>query len=419
LNESKSEAQWLAEHLFRHQAGRMTASLTRILGWHALDTAEDVVQEALVAALETWPYRGIPHEPAAWLWRVARNRALDRLCHRKLSARKLEALTLELAARDSPAYSQLGAPDDDLLATMFACAHPALPEDSQVALMLKILGGFTTEEIARAYLEPASTVSQRIVRAKRKLRELKVDLEVPSGRDLSRRTDAVHLALYLMFNEGYSAHSGPTLLRDEFCAEALRLGRLLCAHGDTDSPTARALLALMFFQSSRLETRSDTDGNLLLLSEQDRTKWDRNLIKQGFAELERAACGTEVSTYHLEAGIAGCHVTAANYDDTDWMAILAVYEELVDMDSSPVFALNRAVAVGMVKGNKAALKELEALSDDPRFEHYHLYFSTVAEFYTRLRRLDEARLNYRRAIELAGSEPEKKFLERRLSLLPA
>jgi RNA polymerase sigma factor (sigma-70 family) len=374
-NDPGGEVQRLATHLFRHQSGQMTASLTRILGWDALDTAEDIVQEALVAALESWPYRGLPDQPAAWLWRVARNRALDHLRGSRLAARKLEELTRELEAFDPPPASHPRGLADDLLSTMFTCAHPGLTEESQVALMLRILCGFTTQEIAQAYLETAATVSQRIVRAKRKLRHLKVNLELPSGSELARRTDAVLVALYLMFNEGYSAHSGPKLLRDEFCAEALRLGSILCANEDTDSPAARALLALMHFQSSRLATRTDKDGNLLLLSEQDRAKWDQGRIALGFAELERAACGTEVSTYHLEAGIAACHVSAAQYEDTDWMGILALYDQLVEADPSSVFALNRAVAVGMVRGNKAALKELGKLSEDPRFENYHPYWS--------------------------------------------
>jgi RNA polymerase sigma-70 factor (ECF subfamily) len=405
----------LAAHLFRHQAGQITASLTRILGWGALETAEDVVQEALVAALETWPYRGLPDQPAAWLWRVARNRAMDHLRRNRLAGKKLEEFARELEARDHPPVEPFHGLEDDLLAALFACAHPSIPEESQVALMLRVLCGFTTQEIAQAYLESESAVSQRIVRAKKKLRESGADLEGPSERDLSSRTEVVLLALYLMFNEGYSAHSGPTLLRDEFCAEAIRLNAILCAQDATDSPTARALLALMYFQSSRLVTRTDAGGDLLLLSEQDRAKWDQDQIALGFAELERASCGTRVSTYHLEAGIAACHVAALRYEDTDWMGILALYDQLVEMSPSPVFALNRAVAVGMVQGNRAALRELAKWSDDERFVHYHPYFATLAEFCLRAGRPQEARLNYRRAIDLAGSEPERRFLKRRLS----
>jgi RNA polymerase sigma-70 factor (ECF subfamily) len=411
--------QRLTEHLFRHEAGQLLASLTRILGWAHVDLAQDIVQESLLAALRVWPYRGVPRAPRAWLWRVAKNRATDHLRRRARSTRRLEALTRELELRvpDSPgARPRL---QDDTLATMFACAHPELSQEAQVALMLRILCGFTTREIAQAYLEPEAVVSQRIVRAKRKLRALKLDPSLPAGDDLSTRVQAVMVALYLLFNEGYSAHSGPRLLRDEFCAEALRLTSALCACPDTDSPAARALLALMYFQSSRLGTRTDDQGNLLLLSEQDRSQWDQRLIALGFAELERAACGTVVSTYHLEAGIAAFHVAAPTYEDTDWMQILMLYDRLVERTDSPIVALNRAVALGMVRGHRAALKEIERLGRDTRFGRYHLYHSTLAEFNSRAGHSAEARRHFEQAIALAGTEPERRFLERRLSDLSA
>ena len=414
---SQGEVDLLAAHLFRHEAGRLTASLTRILGWSEVDLAEDIVQEALLSALETWPYRGIPEQPSAWLWRVAKNRVTDRLRSRVRGARKLAALTRELEAQNSDAST--GRPDfeDDLLAAMFVCAHPTLPEEAQVALMLRVLCGFTTREIAQAYLESDTVVSQRLVRAKRKLRALKPEMTLPAGEDLELRTESVLVALYVMFNEGYSAHSGPRLLRDEFCAEAVRLLTLLCASRSTDSPAARALLALFYFQSSRLGTRTDRDGNLLLLADQNRSEWDQQLIALGFRELERAACGTNVSTYHLEAGIAAFHVAAARYADTDWVQILALYDRLVECTSSPIAALNRAVALGMVRGMLIALKEVERLGSDPRFQTYHLYYSTLAEFKSRAGRPAEARRNLERAVTLAGTDPERRFLQRRIAEL--
>lgn len=413
----RGEVFGMAEHLFRHESGQLLASLTRILGWEHVDLALDIVQESLLAALETWPYRGIPDNPRAWLWRVAKNRATDKLRSRVRAARKREALATELERRAPVQPEADSARQDDLLTAMFACAHPELSQESQVALMLRILCGFTTREIAQAYLESEAVVSQRIVRAKRTLRDLVPDTDLFAGDGLEFRSGAVLVALYLMFNEGYSAHSGPRLLRDEFCAEAVRLGRALCASRKTDSPTARALLALMYFQSSRLGTRTDLHGNLLLLSEQDRSLWDQHLIALGFAELERAACGLDVSTYHLEAGIAAFHVSAPTYEDTDWIQILALYDRLVAKSDSPIVALNRAVALGMVRGFRVALSEVERLGEDRRFGRYHLYYSTLAEFNARAGRPEEARRNYEVAISLAGNDPERRFLERRMTEL--
>lgn len=418
VHDPHGEVHRLAEHLFRHEAGQLTASLTRILGWDQLELAEDIVQESLLAALQTWPYRGVPEQPVAWIWRVARNRATDKLRRSSLIAKKRDALDAEIEVRMSSGEAA-PALQDDFLSAMFVCAHPKLSQESQVALMLRLLCGFTTLEIAQAYLESESVVSQRIVRAKRKLRQLQLETQLPSGHELDRRSRSVMLALYLMFNEGYSAHSGPRLLRDEFCAEAVRLGQALCTNRDTDSPTARALLALFYFQSARLGTRTDGDGNLLLLSEQDRSQWDMRLITLGFAELERAACGTEVSTYHLEAGIAAFHVSAPRYEDTDWIQILRLYDRLVEKNNSPVVALNRAVALGMVRGFRLAIGEVERLGADERFGNYHLYYSTLAEFNARAGRRDVARQHFQSALALAGSDPERRFLERRLSELSA
>jgi RNA polymerase sigma factor (sigma-70 family) len=404
------EVQLLAAHLFRHSAGKLTARLTRILGWEAVDTAADIVQEALLAALQVWPYKGVPDNPEGWIWRVARNRATDRTRHATLAASKADAVAYELESSRAEDHC-----DEDELAMMYVCAHPALPQEAQVALMLRILGGFTTREIALAYLTQEATVAQRIVRAKQKLRDAGVIVEVPSGGDVTERTDAVLLALYLMFNEGYSAHSGPNLLRDDLCSEAIRLTGLVCANPATNAPKVHALLALQYLQASRLATRTDDLGNLLLLSVQDRTQWDRALMAQGFAHLERAACGVEVSTYHMEAGIAACHASAPSYEDTEWSQILSLYDQLVESNASPVFALNRAVALAAVHGNRAALDDIERLAGDKRFDSYHLYFATLAELQSREGDTTGARHNFQRALELAGSEPERAFLQRRLS----
>jgi len=402
--------QLLTAHLFRHSSGKLTACLTRILGWDAVDTAADIVQEALLAALQVWPYKGVPDNPEGWIWRVARNRALDRTRHATLAASKADAVAYELESSRAEDYS-----DEDVLAMMYVCAHPSLSQEAQVALMLRTLGGFTTSEIASAFLTKVATIAQRIVRAKQQLRDAGVKVEVPSGEGITDRTDAVLLALYLMFNEGYSAHSGPNLLRDELCSEAIRLTGLVCSNARAHSPRVHALLALQYLQASRLSTRTDDDGNLLLLSEQDRTRWDRSLMAEGFAQLERAACGVEVSTFHLEACIAACHASAATYDDTEWPQILSLYDQLVESNASPVFALNRVVALAAVHGHRAALEDIERLAGDKRFSNYHLYFATLAELQFREGDTVGAQQNFERAMELAGSEPERAFLSRRLS----
>lgn len=415
------EVRQLTEHLFRHQAAQIQASLVRILGVDHFELALDVVSDSLLKALETWPYRGIPDNPEAWLWRVARNRALDLLRMRAQSGAHQETVAEEVYRQAQshlePVRSRSPEEiEEDLLAMMFVCAHPALSQESRVALTLKVLCGFSVREIASAYLTSEATIGQRILRAKDSLLEARVRPELPDDSEISSRLDSVLMVLYLMFNEGYSAHSGPRLLRDELCRETIRMCELLGEKRETGEPRVHALLALMYFQYSRLNARTDEAGHIMLLSDQNRAKWDIESIRRGIRHLERSACGVEISMYHLEAGIAACHATASDYAHTDWKQIVNLYDQLVAKNQSPVIALNRAVAISMLHGPESGLKAVEQLALDPAFSRYHLYYATLAEFNMRQGNLEEAARFYERAISLAGNETERRFLEQKLAL---
>lgn len=401
----------LVEHLFRHEAGRMLAALTRVFGLAELDLAEEVVQDAMVQALRKWPFAGIPDNPAAWLMQTARNKALDVLRRRAVLRRRDHDLN-SVAAVEEPSPDEV---NDDQLAMMFACCHPALPGESQVALALKSVSGFGVPEIARAFLTQEATIAQRLVRAKRRLAESEASLAVPPPRELPARLDAVLQVIYLLFNEGYSAHQGEDLVRQELCAEAIRLGCLLASRPDLDRPKLHALLALMYLQASRLPARPDADGNLLLLAEQDRSLWDRQLIAAGLHHLDRSATGNELTEYHLQAGIAACHALAASYEQTDWPRVLDQYDYLITLVSSPIVLLNRAIAVSMVHGPEAGLQALDSIQNDPALRGYYLLPATRADLLLRLGRRDEAASCYRDALALLCTEPEQRFLLRRLA----
>jgi RNA polymerase sigma factor (sigma-70 family) len=408
----------LVEHLFRHQAGQMLATLTHIFGLENLDLAEDVVQEALVQALRQWPFQGIPENPGAWLIRVARNRALDRLRRQASLRRKESELEQRLQERhSSPAAadpSDAGELQDEQLAMIFACCNPALSAEVRVALTLKTVSGFSVPEIARAFLCEYATIAQRLVRAKRRITEAGITLALPSPSEIPTRLDSVLQVLYLLFNEGYGAHSGENLVRADLCGEAIRLALLLASRPDTGLPKVHALLALFFLQAARLEARVDGDGNLLLLAEQERSQWDQALLARGVGHLERAADGDEVSEYHLQAGIAAVHATSTSSADTNWTQLVGLYDQLLAVSPSPVVALNRAIARSMVEGPEAALASLEALDTLPAMKHYYLLPAVRADFLRRLGRTDEAAASYREALARAGTEPERRFLSRRI-----
>jgi RNA polymerase sigma-70 factor (ECF subfamily) len=402
----------LVDHLFRHSAGRMVAVLARRLGAERLDLAEEVVQEALLRALATWPYRGVPDNPTGWLFQVARHRALDLLRREDVLRAKLEALGAEW----SPVTTTV-APGgvDDELAMILMCCHPALPRAARVALTLKTVGGFGVDEIAAALLTRPASVAQRLVRAKRRLRAERIELTIPPADVLSLRLESVLEVLYLLFNEGYTAHGGDNLVRGELCGEAIRLARIVVAHPPTDRPPVHALLALMLLQASRLPARADAAGDLLLLPEQDRSRWDLRAIAEGLGHLDRAAEGDTLTVYHVEAAIAACHAAAPDEASTDWPYVLQLYDDLIALKPSPVVALNRAIALAMVDGPAAGLRALEPLTRHRALARYHLLPSAQGALWRRAGAPGTAARYYRAALARPCSTPERRFLERRLA----
>ncbi len=404
------------ETVWRIEAPRLIAGLARVL--RDVSQAEDLAQEALVVALEHWPVDGVPDNPGAWLMTTAKRRAIDLLRHNRMRDDKHAALEYELEATAmAHAPDQADALDDDigddLLRLIFTACHPALTRDMQVALTLRMLGGLTTPEIARAFLVPEATVAQRIVRAKRTLAAKRVPFEVPRGGDLAPRLAAVLEVVYLVFNEGHTATAGDTWARPALCEEALRLGRVLAALAPRE-PEVHGLLALMEIQASRLRARAAADGVPILLLDQDRSRWDRLLIRRGLASLERAGqLGGADGNYALQAAIAACHVRALHAQDTDWSRIAALYARLTVVAPSPVVELNRAVAVAMAEGPQAGLKLVDALRNERALRHYHLLPSVRGDLLLKLGRRGEARAEFSRAAALADNSRESELLRRR------
>src|SRR6266567_5260767 len=409
----------LVEHLFRHESAKMIATLTRIFGIEHLSLAEDVVQEALSRALETWPYRGIPEKPSAWIMRASRNLALD-VIRRQKSFRAKEAEIAQLMERAGSAGETATFSEheiaDDRLRMMFVCCHPVIPSEAQVALALKTLCGFSVTEISRAFLTTEAAIAKRLTRAKQKIQEAHIPFEIPAGDELARRLDSVLHSLYLLFNEGYKASSGDKLVRGELCEEAIQLTELLAQHRAGNQPKTHALLALMLLNAARIPAREDDQGNLLRLEEQDRTRWDQTMIARGMSHLRDSAAGGEVSKYHLQAGIAACHATAVDYEATDWARILSLYDRLMEFDDSPVVALNRAVAVANVRGPEAGLKAVRVIRDREKLASYYLFYSVIGELEMRLNNREVAAEQFRKAFELAETKSERAFLLKRLQL---
>jgi RNA polymerase sigma-70 factor (ECF subfamily) len=407
-----SDVDALVEHLFRHSAGQMVSRLARWLGPARLDLAEEAVQDALVRALQAWPFGGVPAEPRAWLFQVAKHRALD-LIRRDVSLRgKLDSLevhpSLEADVRDS-------ALSDDELAMMFMCCHPSLPHAGRIALTLKTVGGFGVGEIAAAFLAEPDAIAQRLVRAKRQILLQEIAIEIPRPDELGARLGSVLDVLYLLFNEGYAAHGGENLVRADLCGEAIRLAGILARNPATDVPAVHALLALMLLQASRLPARMDEGGDLLLLSEQDRARWDHALVALGLDHLERAASGSEVTAYHLEAAIAAAHAVARDEVSTDWVGIVRFYDDLLALKRSPVVALNRAIALAMAEGPAAGIAAIERIEGDPALARYYLLPAALGGLW--LKQGDPARAarHYREALARPCSAPERRFLEKQLA----
>jgi RNA polymerase sigma-70 factor (ECF subfamily) len=407
----------VVEHLFRHEYGKMVATLTRIFGLEHLTLAEDVVQEALARALQTWPFYGVPQNPSAWIMRASRNLALDVVRRQKVFRNKEAEIIRQMEERgDSPGEAVFSEHEirDDRLRMMFVCCHPLIPPEAQVALALKTLCGFSVTEISRAFLTSEAAILKRLTRAKQRIRQAGIAFEIPAGSELARRMDGVLQALYLLFNEGYKASGGETLVRADVCQEAIRLGTLLAEHPAGDLPRTHALLALMLFNAARFPARVDDEGNLLLLKDQDRAKWDRTMIARGLAHFARSAAGEEISEYHLQAGIAACHATAKDDASTDWPRILAFYDRLIELDPSPVIALNRAVVIANVCGPQAGLEAVADIRDVDKLEGYYLLYAVQGELESRLENSQSAVRHFRRSLEFATLDSERSFLTRRL-----
>ncbi len=398
--------------VWRIESAKLIAGLTRIVGDVGL--AEDLAQDALVAALERWPESGVPDNPGAWLMATAKHRAIDQLRRRTMLERKHEELGYELEAQQEMAVPDLDAAlddhvGDDLLRLMFMSCHPVLSTEAQVALTLRLLGGLTTDEIARAFLVPEPTVAQRIVRAKRTLSEARVPFEVPRREELDERLSSVLNVIYLIFNEGYTATAGDDWLRPALCDDALRLGRILAELAPTQSEV-HGLVALMELQASRARARVGPQGEPILLLDQNRARWDQLLIRRGLAALQRAEQLGSLGPYALQAAIAACHARARANDETDWARIVALYDALRQTMPSPVVELNRAVAVAMAFGPARGLELVDKLTSEPALKAYHLLPSVRGDFLKKLGRMDEARSEFERAASMTRNERERALL---------
>ena len=395
----------------------MVATLTRIFGLEHLSLAEDVVQESLARALQTWPFGGVPQNPSAWIMRTARNLALDVVRREKVFNNKqddiIRVMERPVASPDEAIFGEDEIADDSLR-LMFVCCHPSIADEAQIALALKTLCGFSVAEISRAFLTTEAAIAKRLTRAKQQIRDEQIPFEIPEGEALARRLDSVLHSLYLLFNEGYKASSGDSLVREDVCREAIRLAGALAEHPAGNRPKTRALLALMLFNAARFATRVDDEGHLLRLQDQDRTRWDRAMITSAMHCLALSAAGGELSEYHLQAGIAACHCAARDYESTDWRHILLLYDHLAAVDKSPVVALNRAIAVANVDGPGAGIEAVRGIQKQGKLETYHLLHAVLGEFELKLGRNAIAAAHFQRALQLTETTAEKVFLEKRV-----
>lgn len=408
----------LLDHLFRRESGKLISILTRIFGSENIDLAEDVVQDALGEAISQWTYNGIPQNPSGWLYKVAKNKALN-ILNREKYKRQYSSVVLNSEKKYEPDLDYFFSEQeikDDQLRMMFICCHPSLSTDSQIAFTLKTLCGFSIPEIARAFLSTEENIHKRLVRARQKIRETGILFELPEAEELQNRSEAVLQTIYLLFNEGYSASGGNDLIRYEFCEESIRLAEMMATHQAIhDKSNVYALLSLMLFNASRFHARQDQEGNILPMSLQDRSKWSRALIERGFYYLDKNISIENVSAYHILAAISAHHCAAANFDSTNWQNILFLYDSLMQIDRSPIVLLNRSIALSKVKGAKPALEELKRIQNDCFLESYYLFHATKAELHMELDQFAEAASSLQFALLLAPIKAEKDLLQKKLN----
>ncbi|MGH8019460.1 MAG: RNA polymerase sigma factor, partial [Opitutaceae bacterium] len=414
-----ARASQLVENFFRHEKARLHGALMRLLGPQNMSAVEDVAQEAMMRAFRIWSMGGIPANPSAWITRVAMNLAKDMLRHQRMAvAKEPDVVThIEQTSSSSAAATQAETDfqiRDDSLRLMFVCCHPSVAPDAQVVLALKILCGFSTGEIARAFMTSEAAIEKQLTRTKQRISVANLAFELPESAELASRLDGVLAALYLLFNEGYKASAGERLLREELCREAIRLAWQLVRHPAGQAPQSHALLAFMLLTAARFPSRLDEDGDLLRLDDQDRSKWDQELIERGIFHLGKAASGSDLTEYHLQAGIAACHCTAPDHASTDWARILRLYDDLLRIKPSPIVALNRAVAVAHLHDVPSALDAISSMSQRERLEGHYLLHAVVGELQYRQNNYEAAAHSFRRALELAHVGPEQSHLARML-----
>ncbi len=407
----------LVGHLFRHEAGKMAAVLTRLLGFQSLDLAEDIVQDTLLKAMSSWKYKGIPENPAAWLYTVAKRKAIDAIRQKQLHAHHYSEIRSVLQSEWTlaPTVSRFfleNEIEDSQLRMIFACCHPSIPYESQIALTLKTLCGLSITEIANSFLSNEETIVKRLYRAREKIREEKISLEAPIPAAMPGRLDAVLHTLYLLFTEGYNSSHPDQLIRHDLCEEAIRLCHLLANNAVTNSAKGQALLALMCFQASREEARLSEDGSIRLLKDQDRSRWSQPLIEKGKYYLELSAEGNEFTEYHIEAAIAGCHASADSFRNTDWKTIVTLYNILLEIKPGPIVELNKAIAIGYGQSPAAGL---DALRQITTLENHYLYYAAMGDFFFDLGDFVNAQQSYQQAMNLTHSNAEKRLLQAKLT----
>lgn len=420
MNHKKENTNLLIDHLFRHESGKLVAVLTKILGTDNIDLAEDVVQDAMAEAIHQWAYKGVPENPSGWLYRVAKYKAINFInrekTKRKYSSEVIHFIQSEWTAEPAMDYffSETEI-EDDQLQMIFTCCHPSISADSQIALTLKTLCGLSVLEIANAFLTSEESIAKRLVRARQIIRVNKISFSLPLGNEFENRLNNVLETIYLLFNEGYNASGGEDLIRLELCKESIRLTQLIAdSELISKKHSAWALLALMFLNGSRFNSRQSEDGAIVELSNQDRSRWDKEMIQKGLDYLEQSITEKSISKYHIMATISAHHCTAPDDSSTDWKGILSLYNNLAEIDNSPLVLLNKAVAVSKVYGGQSAIDQLEKLANDPLLSKYSYYYSTMAELYLHLNKVDKSLPLLEKAVSFAHNDREIRYLEARI-----